>query len=90
MAIIKKKTWPEIFCEVLVGKKRFDVRVADFDIAKGDTLVLEEWDPKTKEYTGRSIEKKIDYVLSYGLNRFGQAEEIKEKGLLVIQFEDNN
>ena len=55
MKIIKKKTWPEYFELVLAGKKRFDLRVADFDIEEGDTLVLEEWNPKTKEYTGRKI-----------------------------------
>ncbi len=64
MKIIKKKTWPEYFELVLAGKKRFDLRVADFDIEEGDILVLEEWNPQTKEYTGRKIEKKVDYILN--------------------------
>ncbi|GAG47010.1 unnamed protein product, partial [marine sediment metagenome] len=34
----------------------------------------------------RKIEKTIDYVLKFKLNDFGQEKEIKEKGLLVIQF----
>ena len=86
MAIIKKKTWPKLFELVVSGKKKFELRIADFDIREGDTLVLEEWNPETKQYTGRKIEKKVDYVLKFKLNDFGQEKEIKEKGLFVIQF----
>lgn len=85
MAIIHKKLWPEYFELVVSGKKRFELRVADFAVAEGDTLVLEEWDPQTKSYTGRSIEKKVDYVLKFDLDRHGQKDEIIEKGLYVIQ-----
>jgi ASC-1-like (ASCH) protein len=87
MAIIKKKIWPEYFELVVSGKKKFELRVADFDVKEGDTLSLEEWDPKTKEYTGRKIEKKVRYVLKFSLNDFGQEEAIRDKGLIVIQME---
>jgi ASC-1-like (ASCH) protein len=42
MAIIRKKIWPEYFKLVTSGKKRFELRVADFDIKEGDTLILKE------------------------------------------------
>lgn len=87
MKIIKKKITPEYFELVYSGKKKFELRLADFDIQEGDTLVLEEWDPETKKYTSRSIEKKVDYILKFDLNKFGQEKEIKEKGLFVIQLE---
>jgi hypothetical protein len=61
MAIIKKKTWPVYFEAVASGKKNFDLRLDDFAIKEGDTLVLEEWDPEMKEYTGRTIEKKSNF-----------------------------
>ena len=86
MAIIKKKIWPEYFELVDSDKKRFELRLADFDIKEGDTLILEEWNPETKQYTGRKIQKLVDCVLKFRLNDFGQEEEIKEKGLFVIQF----
>jgi len=86
MAIIKKKIWPEFFDKVQSGKKRFEVRVVDFGINEGDTLVLEEWDPNTKEYTGRKIEKTVDFILKFKLDDFGQKKDIEEKGLFVIQF----
>ncbi|HPO75467.1 MAG TPA: DUF3850 domain-containing protein [Candidatus Pacearchaeota archaeon] len=53
MAIIKKKILPKYFDLVKSGKKKFELRLADFKIKEGDVLILEEWDPKKKEYTGR-------------------------------------
>lgn len=87
MAIIKKKIWPEYFELVKTGKKRFELRLNDFNVSEGDTLILEEWDPKIKEYTGRKIEKKVSFVLKFKLNDFGQKKEIQDKGLVVIQME---
>ena len=78
MAIIKKKTWPEYFEAVLNGKKDFDMRVADFDMKEGDTLILEEWNPKTKKYTGRKIEKKAGFVGKFDLNTFAQRELLEK------------
>lgn len=86
MAIIKKKIWSEYFELVNSGKKKFELRLADFDIKEGDILVLEEWDQETKQYTGRKIEKKVGYVFKFNLDDFGQKAEIEEKGLCVIQF----
>lgn len=85
--IIIKKAWPKIFEDVLCGKKKFDLRLADFDVAEGDTLILEEWNPETKEYTGRKLEKKVGYILKFDLDKFGQKKEVEEKGLYVIQLE---
>jgi len=87
MAIIKKKIWPEYFELVKSGKKKFELRLADFDIKEGDILVLEEWNPETKQYTGRTIEKKVNYILKFNLDDFGQKEEVEKKGLYVVQFD---
>ena len=86
MAIIKKKIWPGYFKLVKSGKKKFELRLADFRIKKGDVLLLEEWNPKTKKYTGRRIRKKVKYLLKFKLDDFGQEKEIKKRGLYVIQF----
>ena len=50
-------------------------------------LLLEEWDPKTSQYTGRKIEKRASLVLKFKLNDFGQEDAIKERGLVVIQID---
>ena len=86
MAIIKKKIWPKWFKLVKSGKKKFELRLADFRVKEGDVLILEEWNPKTKKYTGRKIKKKVKYILKFKLNDFGQKKEIEKKGLYVIQF----
>lgn len=87
MKIIKKKIWPEYFELVKSGKKKFELRLADFEIEEGDLLVLQEWNPNTKKYTGREIEVKPNYILKFDINKFGQAEEIKKNGIYIIQFE---
>ena len=87
MSVIKKKIWPENFEEVASGKKNFEVRLNDFDISEGDTLILEEWNPTEKAYTGRTIEKKVTYVKKLTIDSFGQGKEIIEKGFQVISIE---
>ena len=57
------KTWPTFFHEVCVGRKLFEVRKDDRDFQMGDTLVLEEWEPTTQEYTGRTISAEVTYIL---------------------------
>lgn len=86
MSTIKKKIWPEFFDEVAAGRKTFELRLNDFEVADGDTLVLEEWDPKTKSYTGRTTEKKVGYVLKFKPEEltFNDPKEVKEKGLQII------
>lgn len=88
MTTIKKKAWPKYFNLVKSGKKRFEVRLADFRVREGDFLVLEEWNPKTRKYTGRKIKKKINYIWKFNLDEFGQRKEVNKKGLYVIQFKN--
>ena len=85
--VIKKKIWPEYFDLVASGKKKFDMRVADFDVAPGDTLLFEEWDPTVKQYTGRNIKKSVGYVGKFKLDSFGQENEIRQKGIQIISLE---
>ena len=87
MAIITKKITPESFNLIKSGKKKFELRMADFDIKEGDLLILEEWDPIKKEHTGRKIEKYASYVNKFNLDDYDQKEEITKRGLFVIQFE---
>lgn len=85
MAIIKKKIWPGYFDEVASGKKKYELRLNDFAINEGDTLVLEEWNPETKQYTGRTTEKKVTFVGRFKIDKlFWPEEDIKEKGIQII------
>jgi ribosomal protein S17 len=83
---IEKKAWPELFEKVLKEEKTFDVRIADFKCNAGDLLVLKEYDPKTKQYTGREIEKEVNYVLKTKDQKFFTKEDVDKYGFLVIAF----
>lgn len=81
---IEKKIWPKFFEEVIKGNKNFELRLADFECRPGDVLILKEWNPETKEYTGRVIEKKVGYVSKIKELKFWTNEEIEKYGLQVI------
>ena len=88
---IEKKVWPEYFQQIVDGKKTFELRLNDFDINEGDILILKEWNPKTKNYTGRMIEKTVGYVGKWkidDLTKFWPRENIDNKGLQVISLKD--
>ncbi|KKW20063.1 MAG: hypothetical protein UY63_C0002G0022 [Parcubacteria group bacterium GW2011_GWA2_51_10] len=88
MATIKKKIWPEYFGAVVSGKKKYELRLNDFEVNEGDILVLEEWDPETKQYTGRNVEKRVTYVGKFKIDQlFWPEEEIKAKGIQIISIE---
>ncbi|KKU85784.1 MAG: hypothetical protein A2667_01105 [Candidatus Wildermuthbacteria bacterium RIFCSPHIGHO2_01_FULL_47_27] len=89
MALIHKKIWPEYFDAVASGKKKYELRLNDFEVKEGDMLVLEEWDPETKKYTGRSTEKKVTYVGKLKIDKlFWPEEQIKEKGIQIISLDE--
>ncbi|MFA4833343.1 MAG: DUF3850 domain-containing protein [Patescibacteria group bacterium] len=83
---IEKKIWPEYFQEIMDGKKKFDLRLGDFNVSEGDILVLREWDQKKKEYTGRSLEKEVKYILKTKETNFWPKEEVDKYGYQVIGF----
>jgi len=84
MRRIEKKTWPYLFDKVLSGEKQFDLRIAEFECEVGDTLVLREWDPEKKEYTGRELEKEITFLVKTKDLKFWSQEDINELGFLVM------
>jgi len=85
---IEKKVWPEYFQAILDGDKKFELRLADWDCNKGDTLILKEWDPKTKDYTGRVLEKVVKYVIrTKDSTNFWPKEDIEKYGFQIISFD---
>lgn len=81
---IEKKTWPEYFQLILDGKKTYDLRLADFECKEGDILLLREWDPVIKKYTGREIEKEVSYVGKIKDFKFWEKEDLDKYGLQCI------
>lgn len=60
----KLKTWPKWFEAVIEGRKTFELRNNDRDFREGDRLVLREWDPETKCYSGRVAACEVTYVMA--------------------------
>lgn len=87
MATIHKKVWCEYFEQIISGKKKFELRLADFEVNEGDILVLEEWNKDAKEYTGRKVEVVATYILKTKDQTFWAQEDVDRHGFLVIQFE---
>lgn len=83
---IEKKVWPAFFEKIVTGEKKIELRLGDFECKPEDILVLREWDPDIKEYTGRTIEKQVGYVLKTRDVSFWSKEEIDKHGFQVIQF----
>ncbi len=83
---IEKKVWPEFFQKILDGDKKFELRLADFDCTTGDVLVLREWNPETKEYTGRILEKEVTYVFKTKDAKFWPKEDVEKYGFQVTSF----
>lgn len=91
---IIKKVLPEYFQDIVDGKKNYELRLNDFEISPGDTLVLEEWtsaDHNTRQRTGRVLEKKVTYLKKFKLQDLWWSEaELADKGIQIISFEDKN
>ncbi|MDP1815185.1 MAG: DUF3850 domain-containing protein [Leadbetterella sp.] len=86
MATIRKKVWKEYFDKIISGKKKFELRLADFDVNEDDTLVLEEWDKDKNEYTGRKVETTATYIIKTKDLSFWSQEDIDKYGFQIIQF----
>lgn len=70
MATHELKILAEFFAPVVSGEKTFELREDDRGFRAGDVLVLREWNPRTKEYTGRALRRRVTYLVSgWGLAR---------------------
>lgn len=68
---IEKKLWPEYFEKILSGEKDYELRLADFEINEGDNLILKEFNPENKTYTGRVLAKNVQAVVKFGAEDIG-------------------
>ncbi len=90
MRTIEKKVWPKYFEDIVSGKKKFELRLADFTVEPGDTLILKEWNPDAQRYTGRQTTVAVTYVFKTKSQTFWPEEEVAKHGFQVIQFETSD
>ena len=65
MATHRLKTWPQFYEAVVSGWKLFEIRKNDRDFKLLDFLLLEEWEPETRMYTGRAALAQITYITDF-------------------------
>ena len=88
MATIEKKILKEYFDAVASGEKRWELRLNDFEVSEGDTLLLREWDKEKGAYTGRQIEKKVMCVNRFKIDElFWPKEDIERYGIQILSLE---
>ena len=81
--VVTKKIDTIWFENILAGRKKFELRLADFDIAEGDM-----GDGAERKFTGRHIEKKVAYMQKIDLKDWAANQpEILDKGIYALQFE---
>ena len=81
---IEKKIWPKYFEKIFNGEKDFEVRLNDYEYNIGDVLLLREWNPESKTYTGKSIEKTIKYIAKTKDMKYWTEEEIQKNGFVIL------
>ena len=75
----------EYFDAIIDGRKRFEVRLADFKCKSGDTLVLQEQTPDTGKLTGREIACEVLYNFNTkDIEKFYKKDDIAKYGLSVL------
>jgi hypothetical protein len=85
MSEIHKKAWPaDVFNSLASGQKTYELRLADFEVAPGDTLVIDEVDEVTKQPTGRSLRRKVGYVGKIDGSKYWSQQDIETHGLQLI------
>lgn len=65
MRVHELKTDPKYYERVLLGQKRFELRLNDRGYQLGDVLILREFDRHRDKYSGRVLTVKVKFVTDY-------------------------
>jgi ASC-1-like (ASCH) protein len=85
MKKIIKGVQTKYFKAVTEGRKRFEVRLADFKCRPGDTLILQEQKSGSDELTGNKIECEVLYKYNTKeLEKFYSKKDIDKHGLVIM------
>lgn len=77
------KCWPEYFEPIEKGNKLFELRKCDRPYIVGDDVLIQEYEPATKLYTGREAKFNICFILKDLPKSFGLKEGYCILGLKV-------
>jgi len=86
MSTINKKIWPDMF--ETDKELSVDFRLADFELKNGDKICYREWNPDTKQYTGKEYVKTVKRVTKHeNPTRYWEPEKLEKNGMYIIEFE---
>ena len=82
---IIKKVKEKYFNAILDGRKRFEVRLANFECEAGDTLMLREQEEISNDLSGRELDCEVLYKFNTKeIEKFYTKEDIDKYGLVVL------
>lgn len=82
---IIKKVKEKYFNAIMDGRKRFEVRLADFECKEGDTLVLREQSGDTEDLSGRELNCEVLYKFNTKeIEQYYKKEDIEKHGLVIL------
>lgn len=82
---VTRKLEKSLFTQIVSGEKR-EIQLTGCKIHTKDTLILEEWDQETQEYTGRKVETVVTAVEKVAEIPAGSVQEATEHGSLTVTF----
>ncbi|MBS0880165.1 DUF3850 domain-containing protein [Pantoea sp. JGM49] len=56
------KIWPDYYQDVISGMKRAELRKNDRNYSVGDSLILKEYRPKTRKFTGLEAHVLVTHI----------------------------
>lgn len=59
----KLKICSVFYWDTVTGGKTFEIRINDRNFQVGDELILQEYDPDHKKYTGKEYKVMVDYTV---------------------------
>lgn len=65
MKVHKLKILPEYYNAQIEGKKNFEIRKNDRGYQVGDWILLKEYNPEIKKFTGRKVTVEVTYITNY-------------------------
>lgn len=65
MKVHKLKILPEYYKAQIEGKKNFEIRKNDRGYQVGDWILLKEYNPEIKKFTGRKVTVEVTYITNY-------------------------
>lgn len=86
MKEIKLKVYSKYFEKILSREKKFELRLGDKQIEKGDILILMEIG-EDRNFTGRELRKEVNYVVNTKDLNYWKKEDVDKFGFTIALFD---